>query len=65
MLQHSIEKGKTDVSRKTTKGTDRTSNTLCFSREMNYSPTLSARMASVLSRPLADLSLAALESLSA
>lgn len=65
MLQHSTEKGKTDVSRKTTKGTDRTSNTMCFSREMNYSPTLSARMASVLSRPLADLSLAALESLSA
>lgn len=65
MLQHSTDKGKTDVSRKTTKGTDRTSNTLCFSREMNYSPTLSARMASVLSRPLADLSLAALESLSA
>lgn len=40
-------------------------NTLCFSVEMCYSPTLSARMASVLSRPLADLSLAALESLSA
>lgn len=65
MLQHATEKGKTDVSRKPTKSTDRKKNTLCFSREMNYSPTLSARMASVLSRPLADLSLAALESLSA
>lgn len=65
MLQHTTEKDKTDISRKPTKDSDRTKNTLGFSREMNYSPTLSARMASVLSRPLADLSLAALESLSA
>lgn len=65
MLQHTTEKGKTDASRNPTKGTERTNNILGFSREMNYSPTLSARMASVLSRPLADLSLAALESLSA
>lgn len=38
---------------------------LFFIVKMYCSPTLSARMASVLSRPLADLSLAARESLSA
>lgn len=63
MLQYTTEQGKTDLSRKPSR--DREKNTLYFSVEMYYSPTLSARMASVLSRPLADLSLAALESLSA